>query len=257
MSRVPLPPALLSVPLTHRGYHDVAARRPENSLSAFEAAAQAGYAIELDVELTRDGQAMVFHDDTLDRMTAETGPLQDRTAAELGRITLNHSDDRIPTLAQVLDRVAGRVPLLIEIKDRWDTMGVTSGLLEKATAEALSGYSGDVAVMSFNPNCMAEFTRLAPHLPRGLTTDYYDPADNEMLPPEVCARLREIPDFERTASSFISHKHSDLWQPRVAELKAQGAAILCWTVRSPEQEALARKVAHNITFEGYPAPFPA
>lgn len=255
MSRVPLPPALLSVPLTHRGYHD--ARRPENTLAAFEAALAAGYGIELDVQQSADGQAMVFHDDHLARMSGISGDVIDHSAAALGQIALLGSGETIPSLGQVLALVQGKVPLLIEIKQRLDTMAETSGRLEQAIATALAGYFGPVALMSFNPHCVAHMARLLPHLPRGMTTEYYDPALNAPLPPEVCTRLRAIPDYEPTGSSFISHKHSDLGQPGVAELKARGAAILCWTIRSPEQEAQARKVAHNITFEGYRAPFPA
>jgi hypothetical protein len=99
--------------------------------------------------------------------------------------------------------------------------------------------------------------RLAPHIPRGLTTSSYDHEDWHPLAPATCDRLRDIPDYDRTGSSFISHQGNDLTRPRVAELKSQGAAVLCWTIRSPEQEAMARKVAQNITFEGYAAPIPA
>ena len=111
--------------------------------------------------------------------------------------------------------------------------------------------------MAFNPHCVAHMARLAPNVPRGLTTEAYDPVLNAPIPADVCARLRAIPDYDRTGSSFISHQVSDLGRPRVAELRAQGAIILCWTVRSAKDEAMARKVAHNITFEGYAAPFPA
>lgn len=251
MARVALPPAFLTMPLAHRGYHDAARRRPENALSAFQAAVDAGFGIELDVQLSADGQAMVFHDDTLDRMTTSTGAILDHTAAELGKITLRDSDDLIPTLPQVLALVAGKVPLLIEIKELLDTMQDTSGRLESAVAHALEGYFGPVAVMSFNPNCMAHMARLAPTVPRGITTEDYDPQNCAPIPAEVCAKLRGIPDYDRTGASFISHKASDLARPRVADLKAQGAAILCWTIRSAEQERLARQIANNITFEGY------
>ncbi len=255
--RVPLPPALLAIPIAHRGYFNPAARIPENAPSAFEAAVRAGYCIELDVQLTRDGQAMVFHDDTLDRLTAEAGPVLDHTAAELGKIRLTDSDDTIPTLPQVLAQVAGRVPILIEIKELWNTMGETSGRLEKATADALADYAGDVAVMAFNPHCIYAMARLAPHLPRGMTTEYYDHDECAPIPPATCDRLREIPDYDATQSSFISHRYTDLNYPRVTELKAAGAAILCWTVRSPEQESRARQIAQNITFDSYAAPIPA
>lgn len=253
MVRVPLPAEFLSVPLAHRGYHDAALHRPENSLSAFGAAIAAGYGIELDVQLTADGQAIVFHDDTLDRMTTKSGAILDHTAADLGAIKLRGSEDLIPTLPQVLALVAGKGPLLIEIKDQLDTMQETSGRLEAAVAEALNAYRGQVAVMSFNPHCMVHMARLAPTVARGMTTEDYDPQNCAPIPPDVCDTLRGIPDYDRTGCSFISHKASDLARPRVVELKSLGAAILCWTIRSPEVEAKARRIADNITFEGYPA----
>ena len=257
MTRVPLPDRFLRLPIAHRALHDRAAGRIENSPSAIRAAIDAGYAIEIDLQLSADGVAMVFHDEDLDRLTDETGPVNARTAAELGRIRLKGSTDTIPTLAQVLALIGGRVPLLIEIKDQTLTMGPTDGRLETATAEALKDYPGEVALMSFNPHSVARMARLCPQLPRGITTSAYDPEDWAPLPPETCARLRDIPDFDATGASFISHEARDLARPRVAELKAQGAAILCWTIRSPEEEAKARAVADNVTFEGYAALRPA
>lgn len=253
MARVPLPPAFLSVPLAHRGYHDAARRCPENSLSAFGAAIAAGYGIELDVQLSADGQAIVFHDDTLERMTSRRGAIRGNRAADLEAIRLRGSDDLIPSLPQVLALVAGKVPLLIEIKELLDTMQDTSGRLERAVAQALAHYQGPVAVMSFNPHCMAHMARLAPMIARGITTEDYDPQHCAPIPETVCDELRAIADFDRTESSFISHKASDLGRARVAELKSQGAAILCWTIRSPEAETKARQIADNITFEGYAA----
>ncbi|WP_149588504.1 glycerophosphodiester phosphodiesterase family protein [Tabrizicola flagellatus] len=257
MTRVPLPPGLLRLPVAHRALHDRAAGRIENSPAAIRAAVEAGYAIEIDLQISADGVPMVFHDEDLDRLTAETGPLNARTAAELSRIRLTGGDDRIPTLSEVLDLIAGRVPLLIEIKDQSLTMGPTDGRLEAATAAALKGYRGEVALMSFNPASVAHMARLAPDLPRGLTTSAYDPEDWAPLSPATCDRLRDIPDYDATGSSFISHEARDLARPRVAELKAQGAAILCWTIRSPEEEAQARLRADNVTFEGYLAALPA
>lgn len=254
--RPPLAAAFLTTPLAHRGYHDAALRRPENTLSAFGAAVAAGYGIELDVQLTADGEAVVFHDDTLVRMTGHPGTLIGHTAGELGRIRLNHSDDHIPSLAQTLALVAGRVPVLIEIKDRLDTMTATTGRLEAAVARAVASYQGPVAVMSFNPYCVAEMARVAPQIPRGLTTEDYDPVLCAPLAASTCDRLRAIPDYHASLSSFISHKASDLSRPRVAELKSQGAAILCWTIRSAAEEARARTIAQNITFERYPAAIP-
>ena len=257
MMRVPLPPGLLRLPIAHRALHDRTAGRIENCLSAIRAAVDAGYAIEIDVQLSADAQAMVFHDEELPRLTGQPGWVKDHTAAALGQMTLTDSTDTIPSLPQVLTLIAGRVPLLIEIKDQTLTMSQTDGRLETAVTDALQRYTGDVAVMSFNPHSIAHMARLAPHIPRGLTTSSYDPADWHPLAPATCDALRDIPDYDRTLSSFISHEAGDLTRPRVATLRAMGAAILCWTIRAPAAEAAARAIAHNITFEGYAAPIPA
>lgn len=257
MTRVPLPHAFLDIPIAHRALHDRAAGRIENSPAAIKAAVEAGYGIEIDLQLSADGMAMVFHDEDLDRLTDDTGPIAARTAAELTRIRLKDSTDTIPTLDEVLALIEGRVPLLIEIKDQSLTMGPTDGRLEAATAAALTGYQGPVAVMSFNPSSVHHMARLAPAIPRGITTSAYDPANWSPLPEALCDRLRDIPDYEATGSSFVSHEAADLARPRLLDLKAMGATILCWTIRSPEAEATARHVADNVTFEGYRAALPA
>ena len=248
-----LPAAFLSRPIAHRAYHDKTQGRPENSRAAIRAAVDAGYGIEIDLQLSSDGQAMVFHDDDLARLTGRPGALALHPAADLGAIPLLHGDEGIPTLAEVLDIIAGRVALLIEIKDQDGAMGPNVGALEQATADALRNYTGPVAVMSFNPHSIIEMARLAPDLPRGLTTSAYRPEDWAPLPAAICDRLREIPDYDPSGSCFISHEAVDLSRPRVAELKSQGAAVLCWTIRSPKAEAAARQIAQNVTFEGYPA----
>lgn len=252
-----LPPAFLKAPIAHRAYHDVAKGCPENSRAAIRAAIAAGYGIEIDLQLSRDGVPMVFHDETLERLTPRDGWLRDLTAAELAAIPLKGGDEGIPTLADILTLVAGRTPLLIEIKDQTLRMADTDGRLEQATAALLAGYAGPVAVMSFNPHCIAHMARLAPALPRGLTTSAYDPEDWHPLPAATCAHLRDIPDYDRVQASFISHEAADLARPRVADLAAQGAAILCWTIKSPAAESEARHIAQNITFEQYPATIPA
>ncbi len=255
--RVPLPAAFLGAPLAHRAYHDRSHGHPENSRGAINAAIAAGYGIEMDLQLSSDGVAMVFHDEALERLTPATGLVKHHTAAALTQIKLRDSDETIPTLAEILALVAGRVPLLIELKDQTDTMSDTDGRLEAATAAQLSSYHGPVAVMSFNPHSIAHMARLAPQLPRGLTTSAYDAADWAPLAPATCDHLRDIPDYDRTLSSFISHEAADLTRPRVTALKSQGAAVLCWTIRSPAAEAEARKIAQNVTFEAYAAALPA
>ncbi|PUB15525.1 glycerophosphodiester phosphodiesterase family protein [Yoonia sediminilitoris] len=246
-----LPTSFFARPITHRGLHDRKAGRVENSVKSFQAAIDAGYGIELDLQLSSDGHAMVFHDDLLDRLTSETGPVCDRTRAELEQVALTDDGSLITALDDVLTLVSGRVPLLIEIKDQDGAMGADVGTLEAATVAALDGYSGDVALMSFNPHAVAAVATLAPHIPRGIVTSSYAPKVWPEVPPERQDELRDIPDFGPVGACFISHEASDLDRPRVAELKAQGAHILCWTIRSPQAEAKARKIADNVTFEGY------
>lgn len=254
---VPLPEAFLRTPLAHRAYHALAEGRPENSRAAVRAAVAAGYGIEIDLQLSSDGVAMVFHDEKLHRLTLHTGWVRERTAAELGTLLLRDGDEGIPTLSEILGIVAGRVPVLIEIKDQRAAASTDIGALEAAAARALDGYEGPVAVMSFNPESVAAFGALCPGLPRGITTCDYDPEEWDYLAPEDCDRLRTIPDYDRVGASFISHQHTDLDRGRVAELKAAGARVLCWTIRSPEAEAAARRIADNITFEDYAAALPA
>ena len=160
-----LPASFFARPFTHRALHDRKAGRVENSLKSIKAALDAGYGIEIDLQLSRDGQAMVFHDDLLDRLTGEAGPVRDRTRAELESIALTDDGGTIPALDTVLELVGGKVPLLIEIKDQDGAMGPDVGPLEKATCAALENYKGDVALMSFNP-----LNSIAPYGHRSMQT---------------------------------------------------------------------------------------
>lgn len=248
MSLPDLPAPFLTRPLAHRGLHG--GTTPENSRAAFIAARDGGYGIELDLQMSSDGQAMVFHDDELDRLTNQTGPIRQKTAAELAHIQLANGES-IPTLTEILDLVDGSVPLLVEIKDQDGGNGPNVGMLEAATAAALANYRGAVAVMSFNPHSIAEMARIAPDIPRGLVTCNFTQEDWPFTPADRREYLTGIPDYAPLGCCFISHDREDLTNPAVTLLRAAGAPILCWTVRSPAQEKAARKIAHNITFEGY------
>ncbi len=254
--RPPLPQVFREIPLAHRALHDANDARPENSRAAVRAAVAAGYGIEIDLQLSSDGEAMVFHDYDLRRLTGRAGPIRGISAQDAGKLELIGGDgEGIPTLQDVLNIVDGSVPVLIELKDQDGGMGPNIGALEAATQRALADYDGPAAVMSFNPHSVAELHRLAPTVPRGLTTCSYDPTEWP-LPTATCDRLRTIPDFESSGSAFISHNHKDLDRPRVHELHDAGVPVLCWTVRSPEEDAKARRVADNVTFEGYLPPVP-
>ncbi|WP_232829410.1 glycerophosphodiester phosphodiesterase family protein [Tropicimonas sp. IMCC34043] len=248
---VALPRAFLASPLAHRGLHDSARQRPENSRAAFAAAIAAGYGIECDLQLSADGQAMVFHDATLERLTDTTGPVQARTAGQLAAIPLRGDTEGIPDFAGVLTLVDGRVPLLVELKDQTGMLGPEGGALERAAADAVRGYPGPLAFMSFNPHSVARIADLAPEVPRGLTTCAFAPADWPGLPDDRRAELAAIADFDRVGASFVSHQASDLAAAPVVALRRAGVPILCWTIRSAQEQGSARKLADNITFEGY------
>ncbi|WP_224816878.1 glycerophosphodiester phosphodiesterase family protein [Hasllibacter sp. MH4015] len=246
-----LPPIFLAAPLAHRGLHNRMQGIIENSAGAVRAAVAAGYGIEIDVQLTSDGAAMVFHDDRLDRLTGESGPIRGWASRDLSKIRLTGSEETVPTLPEVLAIVAGQVPLLIELKDQSGGTGSAPDELERAVAKALDGYAGPVAVMSFNPHMVANLAKRAPLVPRGITTDGYGEKEWPDLAADTLQQLREIAAFDTVGASFISHDWHDLSAPRVLDLKAQGIPILCWTVKSPADEVQARRVADNITFEGY------
>lgn len=252
-----LPVQFLSASVAHRALHDVTDGRPENSRAAIRAAISAGYAIEIDLQPSQDGCPMVFHDYMLDRLAEAHGAIKARSQAELAQISLKGGDgEGIPTLGEVLELVAGQVPLLIEVKDQDGNLGANIGPLEKATAQALEGYEGPVALMSFNPHSTTALAQYAPHIARGLVTSSYDPKDWSPVPAAICDQLREIPDFDRSQSSFISHEVGDLTRQRVQDLRASGVPVLCWTVKSQAVEDDVRAWVDNVTFEQYLSPLP-
>lgn len=250
MSR--LPKAFLGPAIAHRGLHDRAAGRIENSRSAVRAAAEAGYGVEIDVQLSSDGEAMVFHDEDLDRLTDQRGPLRARTAQALTRIALTGGGETIPTLGQVLETVAGRVALLVEVKDQSGALGPDGvGPLEARVAALLADYSGPVAVMSFNPHAVIALRDLAPGIPRGLTACAADAYDVAQLSPERRAALAAMADYGAAEACFCSYDHDALPTAQTQALRAHGDSVLCWTIRSALAEAAARAHADNVTFEGY------
>lgn len=251
-----LDPSFLTRPLAHRTLHDTRNGRPENSLIGARAAMAAGYGIEIDLQLSADGVPMVFHDDVLNRLTPEVGPVRARRAAELQAIRLTHGAEGIPTLDAFLAAVAGAVPLLVELKDQSGDLGPAQSGLEEAACARLAGYAGPVALMSFNPHMVARCKALAPAIPRGLVTEAFAQGEWPEVPAARLAELSGIPDLARVGGSFISHDWRDLGSAPVARAAASGAEILCWTVRSAAQETVARRIARNITFEQYLAQIP-
>ncbi len=245
-----LPEIFLKRPIAHRGLHDRKAGRIENSASAVRAAIDHGYGIEIDVQLSHDARAMVFHDYDMRRLTGQKGPIQQRSSSELNQVVLTDGQDTIQTLPTILDLIAGQVPVVIELKDQDGHLGTNIGTLEAAVADALSDYPGPAAVMSFNPHSTAAMAQLCPDRPRGIVTSAYRYTDWP-IPKHLCDTLRQIADVDRVGASFISHEISDLDRPRVHEIKQSGRSILCWTVKSEEEARQAMTIADTITFEDF------
>jgi len=237
----PLPSWLRRRPIAHRGLHD--AVRPENSLAAFEAAARAGHPIELDVHLTADGHAIVFHDDTLSRMTGRPGTVAEHTLAELTALRLLDTDERVPSLAQVLERVAGRVPLLVELKPT----GGPTGPLEQAVCDVLARFPGEHAVQSFDPWSMLWMRRHAPHLPRGMLAG---DMRSEGLPPHQVVVLENLLLAPAVLPDFIGYELRALphWAPSLC--RRLGRPLLAWTIRDEAALRRARGLVDNVIFEG-------
>jgi glycerophosphoryl diester phosphodiesterase len=227
-------------PFAHRGLHGEG--RVENSRAAFEAAIAAGHGIELDVQASRDGEAMVFHDGKLDRLTGETGEVAARTAAQLAAIRLSGTDQTIPALREVLHLVAARVPVLIEVKAPERNVA----RLCLAVFRALEGYRGPVGVMSFNPEVPRWFAAHAPRVLRGLVV-------TENGKRGLRGRVERAFAFWRSGAQFLAYDIRDLPSRFARKRRKKGVPVFTWTVRSDADRARAAAHADQIIYEVPPA----
>jgi glycerophosphoryl diester phosphodiesterase len=239
--------ALFARPIAHRGLHDRSRGVIENTPSAVRAAVEAGYGIEVDVQRTAEGEAVVFHDDTLDRLTEATGPVAGRTLAELKAIPLRDTEARIPTLDEFLAAVAGRVPIFAEFKSGFDR----NRRLEQAAAPRLNAYHGPLAVMSFDPDSVLALKKLAPSLPRGMVADGFTDAEWAPIPPLRRLALRHLAAAPRVKPSFIAFGVHNLPADAPLLLRHLGTPLLTWTVRTEADRATARRYADQVIFEGF------
>ncbi len=241
-------------PIAHRGLHDVANGIVENSRSAVAAAIEHGYAIEVDLQVTRDGEAVVFHDETLDRLTDEKGPVVERTLAELTAIRYRDGADTITPLAGLLEQVGAAVPLVIELKTLWDG----ADRLERCVADALARYQGHAAVMSFDPHAVSTMRRIAPGLVRGIVACGFDDADHwPLLSPWQRFQLRHLLHWNKTKPDFISYDQTGLAGPAPRLARLFGCPVITWTVRTEAEHARAARWADQITFENFLPAVPA
>lgn len=231
---------LVETPIAHRGLHDKT--NPENSLGAFEKAVESGYAIELDVQLLSDDTAVVFHDDSLSRMTGNDGYIKFLTKEDLKVLKLSGTKEHIPTLEEVLKLVDGRTPLLIEIKNQFKV-----GKLEQKVIDLLKNYKGEFAVQSFNPYSLKYFKHHAPSILRGQLSGYFKGEKLSFLKKFVLKRMA----FNKSVSepNFISYDASTLPNRFVRKFKT--LPLLAWTVRSKEEYMKVIKHCDNIIFENF------
>ncbi|MGD0185445.1 MAG: glycerophosphodiester phosphodiesterase family protein [Roseiarcus sp.] len=243
------PAWLVARPIAHRGLHDAGKRVVENTLGAAEAAIRGGFAIECDVQLSRDGEAMVFHDDSLGRLTRRRGAVIQKSVAEIQAAPFRRGGERIPTLPQLLARIAGRTPLICELKSRFDG---DMRLAERVAALARE-YGGPLAIKSFDPAPIA-FLR-ARHegiAPLGMVAEAsyrgWHWRALSAAQKEACAAFLHYPE---TRPDFLSWSLDDLPHPTPFLLRRlEGLPVMVWTVRSPEQRRTASRWADQIVFEG-------
>jgi glycerophosphoryl diester phosphodiesterase len=242
---------LVARPIAHRGLHDVARGIIENTPSAVTAAVDGGYGIEVDLQITADGEAMVHHDEVLGRLTDGKGELAAMAAADLKRVPFRSTSDRMITLGELCDLVRGRVTLVLELKSRFDG----DVRLVKRTAEVLKNYAGPVSVMSFDPAQVLAVRHTAPMLTRGIVAErWYTPDDWDQLSWSDRRNLAFLLHGYKTLPHFVAYAVRDL--PALAPLIARHLfrrPLLTWTVRSSEDRMRAQRWANQMIFEGFRA----
>jgi glycerophosphoryl diester phosphodiesterase len=239
---------LFAPPIAHRGLWSPDGH-PENSIGAFQAACAAGYSIELDVQLSADGEAVVFHDATLERMTGTAGRVSDRTAEGLGALRLAGSEEGIPTLSDVLTVVGHRALVCIELKSAFGAVGQ----LERRVHDILIDHNGPTCVIGFNPYSHAWFAEHHPKVLRGLNSYAYKDAEARHLAPELRRAYARLEQVSIAKPHFLALSVDMLPDDRAATLRANGMPVVAWTVRSPDQRSSLRAHCDNVIFEGFTA----
>lgn len=243
------PDWLTARPIAHRGLHDRARGLVENMPGAMTAAIAGNFAIETDVQLTADGEAMVHHDDALGRLNEGSGALTAFTAAQLKQITFKDTAERMMALGDLCDLVAGRVPLVIEIKSHFDGNAELVDRIEKV----LASYRGPVAAMSFDPDKVVALRARMPGLVRGIVAERsYEGDDWAKLTAAQRHDMTGLRHGFRTQPHFVSYNVDDLPVPApwIAR-RIFGCALLTWTVRTSKQRAISARYADQMTFEGF------
>jgi glycerophosphoryl diester phosphodiesterase len=246
-----IPDWLVAKPIAHRGLHNKSQGIIENTVSAAEAAIARGFPIELDVQLTADDEAIVFHDFELDRLTGEAGPVAERRLSDLSRIDISGTmgGDKIPSFKEYLGTIAGRTPLVVEVKSKFNG----DMRLTKRIIEILRDYNGPFVVKSFDPDIVAYLREHAPNITRGFIgeLEYASKADS-FLTPEQKHRMANLLHFSETQPQFLSWRVKDIPCASTHLSRLLGnLPVMTWTVRNPEDRARAEKHADQMVFEGF------
>lgn len=231
---------LVETPIAHRGLHND--ELPENSIGAFKNAVKSGYAIELDVQIIADGTVVVFHDETLSRMTGNDGYVKFLTKQDLPMLKLGSSKETIPTLNEALEAIAGEMPVIIEIKNNAKVGG-----LEQKVIDILSGYKGQFAVASFNPLSLAYFKQHAPNILRGQLAGYLKSMKMSFVTRWGMKRM--VLAKKTAGADFIMYEAKTL--PNRFVKKFKKLPLLAWTVKSQEEYLRVVKYCDNVIFEGF------
>lgn len=235
-----------TTPIAHRGLHSNTL--PENSLGALRAAIEAGFPVETDVRITKDGVLVIFHDETLLRMTGDKRRVRDCTLCELRALRLMGSGEKIPLLSEYLETLSGRTPLLLEIKNE---PHFNKTEFAGRISAAFSGYCGKYAVQSFNPFYLAEYRKLRPEIPCGVlacANSTKQDFGGSLFWRIKAHAVKHMSFNKKVKPDFISYCVSDYPQKETERFEG---LKLAWTVRNSEDEAYARKYADNIIFENY------
>ena len=238
--------------IAHRGLHDLEHGIVENTATAFRAAIAGGYGIETDIQAAADGEPVIFHDESLERLTGIEGEVAAFTPEQLRRITLRHTDDRILTLTEFLRLVDGRAPLYLEIK----SVGGADQGLDRRIAEALASYRGPASVISFDPASLAEMRRFAPHVPRGLSAMRFMKGDAPGLSTLARFRLTHMLDIEDVKPDFLTYEVNGLAvMGRILPPPFSASAYRRVDGAHEEDRRKARLFADAMIFEGFgPSP---
>src|SRR6476646_3430624 len=240
---------LTARPVAHRGLHDAARGVIENMPAAAQAAISGNFAIECDIQLAADGEAMVHHDDALGRLTEGSGALLGMTASKLKAVKFKDTPERMMSLGDLCALVKGRVPLVIEVKSHFDG----DRKLVTRMAAVLASYSGPVVGMSFDPDQVLALREIAPNLPRGIVAQrHYDDDYWNKLTKEQRDSMLHLRHGFRTEPHFVAFWVNQL--PAPAPWIARnifGCPLLTWTVRTPEQREWAARYADQMIFEGF------